>query len=194
VERRDAARGGARGGGTIQAASEIRTRVAVALASVALAAGIGAALVLTAGSYRLAVLGIVSGAVLLLCVALALPFPSLVPWPLVALAGAYALRLGGGDVDQSAPIYAGGLLAVAELAYWSVELRGRAHDAERLTERRATLIAALTLLSVAAGGLVLAATSIEIGSGIAIDLLGVAAAVGSLAVVAALARSRREQD
>ena len=55
-------------------------------------------------------------------------------------------------------------------------------------ERRVALIATLAFAAVAAGGLVLAATSLRIGSGVALDLLGVAAAVGALAVVAALAR------
>jgi hypothetical protein len=126
---------------------------------------------------------------LLLALALAVPFPSLFPWPLVVLAGLYAWSLGSAEVDQWVPLYAGAFLAVAELAYWSVELRGRAQDAERLTERRAALIATLSLLAVGAGGLVLAATSLDIGSGIAIDLLGVAAAVGALVVVARLARA-----
>ena len=87
-------------------------------------------------------------------------------------------------------MYAAGVLSVAELAYWSAELRGRAHDAERLTERRAGLIVTLALLAVVAGALVLAATSLRIGSGVALDILGVAAAVGAVAVVAALARPR----
>jgi hypothetical protein len=104
------------------------------------------------------------------------------------LAGVYAWKLGGGRVDQWSPVYAGGLLAVAELAYWSVQLRGRAQDAEKLTERRVGLIATLAFVAVAAGGFVLAATSLQIGSGVARDLLGVGAAVGALAIVAALAR------
>jgi hypothetical protein len=127
-------------------------------------------------------------AVVLLAVSLAAPLPSLFPWPLVILAALYAWTLGSGEIDQWAPLYAGAFLAVAELAYWSVELRGRAQDSERLTERRAALIAVLSLLGVTAGSLVLAATSLEIGSGIALDLVGVAAAVGALVVVARLAR------
>jgi hypothetical protein len=146
--------------------------------------------VLTADSYRPVVGAVVLAAILLLGLAVAWPFPSLIPWPLVVLAGVYAWTLGGGSIDQWAPVYAGGLLAVAELAYWSVEVRGRAEDAERLTERRAALIATLALVAVATGGLVLAATSLRIGSGVATDLLGVAAAVAALAVVAALARPR----
>ena len=127
-------------------------------------------------------------ALVLLALGVARPLPSLLPWPVAILAGAYAWKLGDGGVDQWAPVYAGGLLAVAELAYWSIELRGRWQDAERLTERRVALIAALALASVVVGGVVLAATSLRIGSGVATDLLGVAAAVAALAVVAGLAR------
>jgi hypothetical protein len=157
---------------------------------VLVAAGIGGAITLTADSYR-PVVGI--GALIalaLLAIGLALPLPSAFPWPLVILAGLYAWTLGGGDIDQWAPLYAGAFLTVAELAYWSVELRGRAQDKERLTERRAGLIVVLALIGVAAGGLVLAATSLDIGSGIATDLLGVVAAVAALVVVARLARPR----
>jgi len=134
------------------------------------AAGIGAALVLTADSYRLEVAGVALAAVLLLALAVARPFPSLIPWPLVILAGAYAWNLGADDIDQWAPVYAGALLGVAELAYWSTELRGRAQDAERLTERRAILIVALSLAAVGISGLVLAATALPIGGGVATDL------------------------
>jgi len=145
---------------------------------------------LTADSYRLVLGALALGALLLLAVGLAMPATSFLPWPLVVLAGMYAWTLGGGDVDQWAPLYAGGLLLVAELAYWSTELRGRAQDAERLTERRIVLIVTLALLGVGASGLVLAATSVPIGSGVAVDLIGVGAAVAALAVVARLARPR----
>jgi uncharacterized membrane protein len=186
----NATRSGSGGGGSIQASSQIFARVGAALASLLGAAGVGASIALTAGANRLALGGLALAGVVLLAVGLARPFPSLLPWPVVILAGAYAWKLGDGGVDQWAPVYAGGLLAVAELAYWSIELRGRAQEAERLTERRAALIATLALASVAASGLVLAATSVRIGSGVATDLLGVAAAVAALAIVAALARPR----
>ena len=145
---------------------------------------------LTADSYPAAVGAAAVAAIVILALGVAVPLPSLLPWPLVVLAGAYAWNLGGGAIDQWAPVYAGGLFVVAELAYWSIELRGRAHDTERLTERRAALIASLGLAAVVFGGLVLAATSLSIGSGIATDLLGAAAAVGALALVAAFARPR----
>jgi hypothetical protein len=155
------------------------------------AAGIGGAITLSADSYR-SVVGIGALiAVVLLAVGLAFSLTSVFPWPLVILAALYAWTLGGGEVDQWSPFYAGAFLAVAELAYWSVELRGRASDKERLNERRAGLIVVLALIGVVAGGFVLAATSLDIGSGIAIDLIGAAAAVGALVVVARLARPRQ---
>ena len=57
-------------------------------------------------------------------------------------------------------------------------------------ERRAALIAVLALLAISAGGVVLAATAVDLGSGVAVDLLGAAAAVAALAIVATLARPR----
>jgi hypothetical protein len=134
---------------------------------------------------------LVVAACVLLALALAAGWTSLVPWPLVLLGGAYAWSIGRGEVDQWSPLFAAGLLAIAELSYWSPELRGRVEDAERLNERRAGLIVALAIGTVACGGVVLAATSLRIGEGVAVDLLGVAAAVGALAVVASLARAKR---
>jgi hypothetical protein len=113
---------------------------------------------------------------------------TLLPWPLVLLGAAYAVDLAGGDVDQWAPVYAGAFLAIAELSYWSLELRGRAEDVERLTERRAGLIVALAIGAVALGGIVLAATSLRLGSGVALDGAGVLAAIGVLFAVALVAR------
>ncbi|MHB8641401.1 MAG: hypothetical protein ACYDA3_00720 [Gaiellaceae bacterium] len=136
-------------------------------------------------------IGVVAAACVLLALALAAGWTSLVPWPLVLLGGAYAWSIGRGEVDQWAPVFAAGVLAVAELSYWSLELRGRVADAERLNERRAGLIVALAIGTVACGGVVLAATSLRIGEGVAVDLVGVAAAVGALAVVASLARANR---
>src|SRR5262249_46495523 len=107
------------GGGSIQASSQVFARLGAALAAVLGAAGIGATLTLTADSYRSVVGALAVGAVVLLALGVAWPLPSLLPWPLVVLGGVYAWTLGGGAVDQWAPVYAGAFLVVAELAYWS---------------------------------------------------------------------------
>lgn len=153
-------------------------------------AGLAATVALTADVHRLELALLGAAAVLLLVLSLVATLPSLIPWPVVLLAAEYAWSLGGGDVDTLSPLVAGVLIVIAELAYWSLELRSRTHDAERLAERRAGLIAALGIGAVALGGLVLAATSVPLGTGVTTDLVGVAAAVAALAVVATLARSR----
>jgi hypothetical protein len=155
------------------------------------AAGLAATIALTADVHRLELALLGAAAVLLLALSLVASLPSLIPWPIVLLAVEYAWSLGGRGVDTLSPLVAGALVVIAELAYWSLELRSRTHDAERLAERRAGLIAALGIGSVALGGLVLAATSVQLGTGVTADLVGVAAAVAALAVVATLARSRR---
>jgi hypothetical protein len=144
--------------------------------------------VLSAHGHRAGVAALAVASFAMLALALAWPLASLLPWALAAAGAAYAVRLAGGPLDEWAPVYAGGFLAVAELAYWSVELRGRAHEAGRLTDRRLALIASVSLLGVVAGAAILAATALGIGSGVATDVVGVAAAVGTVAVVASLAR------
>jgi hypothetical protein len=152
---------------------------------------VGAAIALAADVHRLE-LGLIAGtAVIVLAFSVTFALPTFIPWPLALLAGEYAWSLGGAGIDQYAPLLAGALLVIAELAYWSLELRSRTQDGERLTERRAGLIASLGIGAVALGGLVLAATSVQLGTGISADLVGVAAAVAALAVVATLARAKR---
>ena len=51
------------------------------------AAAIGAALTFTADEYRLVFAVLAGGALILLAIAVARPFTSLIPWPLVILAG-----------------------------------------------------------------------------------------------------------
>jgi len=146
------------------------------------------AIVFQADEQQWLVLGLAGFATALLALGLLVGSTTLLPWPLVLLGAAYSVDLAGGDVDQWAPVYAGAFLAIAELSYWSLELRGRAEDVERLTERRAGLIVALSIGAVTLGGVVLAATSLRLGSGVALDGIGVLAAIGALFVVTLVAR------
>jgi hypothetical protein len=130
--------------------------------------------------------------VLLLVLAVLAGWPGSIAWALVLLGAEYAASLalanGDGAVDAGAPLYAAGLLVVAELAFWSLELRGTAReDAESLRRR----LAALSSLAVAALGLaavVALVTELPGGGGVLWDAVGVAAAVAALAIVARLAR------
>ena len=129
-------------------------------------------------------------AVLFLVAALVGRSEGLLPWAL-ALAGAeYAafLAIREGSIDGWAPIYGAGLLLVAELAYWSFERPVPGPPREGLTFRRATLV---TVACVGAGGvgrLILAIAELSVRGGVWLEALGVAAAVGAIAVLARLAR------
>jgi hypothetical protein len=112
----------------------------------------------------------------------------------VALLGAgYALLLVIRDpaLDGRAPLVAAGLLAAAELAYWSLELRaGIAEDAGALA-RRVALLLLVALAGMLLGALVLAVAG-ELGTGaLWLEALGAAAAVAVLALVLGAVRLRR---
>lgn len=139
----------------------------------------------------MAALGI--GAVFGLLVALAGRWTGLLPWAL-ALGGAeYAvfLVLKRGALDAYAPFYGAGLLLCAELAYWSAE-RHVAADRPGIGRRRASLVAAACLAGGGVGALVLTASELSVSGGLGLEILGVAAAVGALALLARLARPEPE--
>jgi hypothetical protein len=127
-----------------------------------------------------------------LVVALVLRRSGLVAPALLLVAAGYAgtLVLRDADVvDAAAPLVACGLLLVAELAYWSVELAGTGQ-----AEVRALLRRSFALLALAAGALILAAgvmaaTAVPFGGGLVWDVVGVTAAAAAVAVIAALAAS-----
>lgn len=112
----------------------------------------------------------------------------------VALLGAeYVALLGleGEALDARAPLVAAGLLAVAELGYWSLELRGGIDDEPGTYLRRVALLAGL-LLGVAVLGVVLLALVAAVETeGPAVDVVGAIAAVGALTLLALAARSAR---
>jgi hypothetical protein len=127
-------------------------------------------------------------ACLFFVVALAARSSGLLPWAL-ALAGAeYAVYLviQKGTIDASAPVYAAGLLVAAELAYWSLERPVPSHEA--LVPRRISLVLAACLAAGGVGGVILTMAELSISGGLVLEILGVAAAVGALALVATLAR------
>ena len=127
---------------------------------------------------------------LLLLGALLFSWPAPIPSAIVLLAAGYAgsLFLGHPQLDVSAPLVAGGLVLVAELAYLALELRPAVVAERGLLLRRSVVIGALALGSTAAGGAVLGAGALPAGGNLAWEAIGVAAAVGVVAVLTRLAR------
>jgi len=107
----------------------------------------------------------------------------------VLLAGAcYVLGLLAGHhaLDDGAPLVGVGLLACGELATWSLEARPPVPGSAALTRARAGAIGVLLLAGLAASALVVAVAAAPVGSGLAWVVLGAAAAVVAIGLVARL--------
>ncbi len=79
---------------------------------------------------------------------------------------------------------------VAELAYWSLELRGTLADEPGTYLRRVALLSGLAVATIAGGTVVLAAAEAVAARGAAVDIAGAAAAVAAIALLT-LAVGRR---
>jgi hypothetical protein len=121
----------------------------------------------------------------LLAVALVGRWPDVLPWAVALLGGQYAasLLLRDAGIDGFAPLYAALLLATAELAYWALE----AKPALGGVLRRLASLVGLALGAVAAGATLLALSEGGAERGFALQLLGLLAAAGTVALVTWLA-------
>jgi hypothetical protein len=160
---------------------------------VLVAAGLGALLAVAADE-ELLVRGnaaLATMAVALLAAGLFVRVALAVPVTVALLGAAYVALLGfeSDTLDTRAPLVAAALLAVAELAYWSLELREAVADEPGTYLRRVSLLA-VQLAGVTTVGVVLLAVveGVETG-GLAIEVLGAVAAVGALALIALAART-----
>ncbi len=112
---------------------------------------------------------------------------------MLALGAGYGASLGieGGAIDGRAPALAAALFLLAELAYWSLELREAVADESGAYLRRIGLLSALALGALAVGAGLLAVVDAGERGGIALEAVGAFAAVAALAIVA-LATRRSE--
>jgi hypothetical protein len=117
----------------------------------------------------------------------------MLPRALACLAGAYALSLfaHGPALDERAPLVAVALLLCGELAAWSTQEGQSLATPRAVTAARAVALATLTFGGLVAATLVVAFAAAPAGRGLGWTLLGAAAAVGVLAVVARLAQRAR---
>ena len=120
--------------------------------------------------------------------ALATRWAAPLPWGFVGIGAAYALFLSlrPGTVDGRAPMVAAALFIAAELSYWSIERRNWPSEGQ-VVVRRLALLASAGLAAAIVGGLLLLLSS-ERRTGIGPEAAGIAAAVLTLAIIAALAR------
>lgn len=140
---------------------------------------------------RATLLGAVLAAIVL-AAGLLLRRPVAIPVAVCVLAAPYVARLGFEEngLDTQAPLLAGALFAVAELAYWSLELRGTLADEPGTYLRRIALLAGLVVGTIAAGTGVLALVEGIAARGATVDIVGAVAATVAIGLVA-LAATRR---
>lgn len=100
-----------------------------------------------------------------------------------AIALGYALSLAPGDValDRGAPLVAVGVLAAIELGSWSLELRD---GPEERLPRHVGLVLVLLVAAFASSLIVLSVGGLRANAGIALFVVGAAAALGLLALIA----------
>jgi hypothetical protein len=119
----------------------------------------------------------------------------LVPASIALVGGSYAAELAIDDVplDAAAPIVAIGLLLAAELAYWSLDERNRAIGDAGQGLRRTALVALATAGTLLLGNALLALVDEVRARGLALDVVGVVAAVFVIAIVLTSRAGREKQ-
>jgi hypothetical protein len=129
----------------------------------------------------------------LLAAGLFLRLPIVIPAAIVLLAAPYVASLGFEleGLDTRAPLLAALLYVVAELAYWSLELRGTLADEPGTYLRRVAVLAGLAVVTIAGGTAVLALAEQVAADGPGFEIAGAAAAVGAIALLA-VAVGKRE--
>ena len=127
-------------------------------------------------------LGAVGGiAAVVLAAALMLRLPALIAPALGLLGAEYAafFALRDDTVDVRAPLYGAAFLLIAELAFATLELRAGKPEAG-LVPRRVVILVIVALGGILAGALVLAAAAAPLDGGVALEAVGLVAAVGLL--------------
>lgn len=117
----------------------------------------------------------------------------------MGVVGTAAVVLGGitvlADADGGAPalaVVAGpAILAVVELAQWSIDLATPVHDAPGVHLGRWAWIVGVVAGSAGLGALLLVGSGVPVGGGLPIDGLAVGAAVALVALTTALAQRAR---
>jgi hypothetical protein len=154
--------------------------------SIALAGALGAWTTLSSGRVGAWIaLAFAMSSLVVLLLGLALAWSPLLPPALLLLVAGYVAHLAIDDVplDRGAPLFAAGLLAAAELAYWSLEERSRVAGEPGESFRRLAFVTVLALASLVVGQLALTLVDLVQARGLAVDALGAAAVVGILLAV-----------
>ncbi len=157
-----------------------------------LAAALTAWLALAAGpDAARPVVGIGAAAVVTLALSLAIGRrPEPVAAALVLLAAAYVavLVIDVPTLDSRSAVVGATLLAIGELAHLSLEARATVTGEAGTLARRVGWIAVLSMIALGLGASIIAVVDVLNTGGIAVEVIGVAAAVGIVALLVLAAR------
>lgn len=131
-----------------------------------------------------------------LAVTLAVGKPAPVAGVLALLGAGYAviLILDDPPLDTRAAIVGAALLAIGELGYLSLEARAAVSEEAGAVARRVGSVAVVVLLALSLGGALVALVDLFRTGGLAIELVGTAAAVGTVGLLARAAHEARTGD
>jgi hypothetical protein len=105
-------------------------------------------------------------------------------WGVVALGAEYTVQnIGRGPVDLGAAFVATGLVVLAELVMWSLDVRSRVVNEAEVTERRLIRVGLLSLGTLVLGSSLVWAGTFARGAAFARTVAGVVCSIGILAVV-----------
>jgi hypothetical protein len=179
------------GGVVIQAFRQGDARLAAGLGSLVFAALFGLAAWASAADYPgPAGLAVLAG-IALLAGGLVIRRGTVVTLGLAMLGVGYGVALVGKGLDPAAGLFAGGLAAAAELAFWALEPGAEVRIARAATGRRALVVSTVALGAVLCGSLLLVLVSDPVSGGASLGIAGVLALVAIFAVAVVLARSLR---
>jgi hypothetical protein len=114
---------------------------------------------------------------------------------LLLLGGMYGAQLAVDDapLDPATPLVAVVLFVTAELAYWSLEERAGARTEPGELLRRVAVVAGFALGALLVAAMLLALVDEVRTGGLAVDLLGAAAAAATLIAIALFARQQSRE-
>jgi hypothetical protein len=124
-----------------------------------------------------------------LVVGIVLRLPLAIPWAVLAAGSGYVVAHVHDPVaDGWAATVGAALLLAAELAAWSIAGDARIHEERAVVFRQASTVAALVAGAALVSFMLVGAAAVSATTGLLLTGVGVAAAVGAVAVILRLAR------
>ena len=166
----------------------------LAAAAALVVSGVATYCAVGADRLGLLVLALGAGSVGLLVFGLARARPPAIVAALAGVACSWSMSAWtrGAGAPGGTILAAAGIFVAAELAYWSLEQVSVPDEAE-LVARRAAGLAVRGAVALALVSFALAALDLHAGGGLLLEAVGVAAAVGLLALVLLLAKAGHER-